>query len=478
MTDEQQTLKRPALAALGALVLLLLGAVVFFKERVLFGDASFILFNIIEYKRFYIQEHRFGSFITQLVPVLGQKLHVPMRALLIGYSMSFNLFYLAVASFLVFGLRRYMFAILMSLYYFLFVTDSYFWTNNELHQAVAWMFLFFGAASYLNTDKSNSFGLVFVCLVLAFLTVYTHFVVVIPTLFLWIYFMIGNIRWRFSNTIALLLSVLLVVIIATKYMLSATQSYDGKVLHDATHFSIKDIIHSVDTPVIRMFVKRCFTIYWPALIVFALGIYSLIKTKQKKLLYWSLLSIAGYFLIMGLTYGKEDGSIALFHIESEWAPIGILMATPFVCSFLPGLKTNQMLVLLCLIFSIRIGYIAASVAKFKWRNDIKKEVFAKMKRKGITKLAIYNNSTIQKKLVLDWAIPEESILESAMYREQPQLTFRFVNPDDTALLRGIKAPSSISISFDMLVPKNLNFDYFEIDTTRPYVVMTYDELFK
>ena len=152
MDAGQETLKKAAGIALAALAILLTGAIVFFKERVLFADAAYILFNILNYHSFAIQEHRYGSFITQVVPFLGQKLHLPVKFLIIGYGVSFNLFYFTVAAVLVYRYRQYRLAILMAFYYFLLVSQSYFWINNEIQQAVAWMFLLFGATIYTRVN--------------------------------------------------------------------------------------------------------------------------------------------------------------------------------------------------------------------------------------------------------------------------------------------------------------------------------------
>ena len=72
MNGGGQPLRNVAKIALAALLVLLTGAFVFYKERVLFADTAYILFNILNYHSFSIQEHRYGSFITQLVPYLGQ----------------------------------------------------------------------------------------------------------------------------------------------------------------------------------------------------------------------------------------------------------------------------------------------------------------------------------------------------------------------------------------------------------------------
>ncbi len=62
-------------AAIGALLLL---SLVFYRERMLFIDAPHILFRISNNGALQITEHRYGSFITQLFPLAGSWLHLPL----------------------------------------------------------------------------------------------------------------------------------------------------------------------------------------------------------------------------------------------------------------------------------------------------------------------------------------------------------------------------------------------------------------
>jgi hypothetical protein len=56
-----------------------------------------------------------------------------------------------------------------------------------------------------------------------------------------------------------------------------------------------------------------------------------------------------------------------------------------------------------------------------------------MARRGISKLALINNEELQKKCILDWSLPNETLLMSAMDNEVPNRTFVFVNKDDQAV---------------------------------------------
>ncbi len=478
MDVNERLIKRPATAALAAMVVLLVGALVWYRERVFFADASFVVFNVLNYKRFYIQEHRLGSFVTQMVPLIGQKFNAPVKTILIAYSLSFNVFYLAVSSLLYFAFRQYKLTIAMALYYLLFVTSSYYWTNNEIHQAVAWLFFTLGTMQYMHERSVNGVLQYLLFFVLAAITVSTHFIVIIPLIYVWVFLLMNREGSVLSMRQMWTYSALLAIVVAIKFMFSISQPYDGAALHGVTHFSIKDILLSWRTPVIKVFVKRCFTLYWPAIFVLLAGLWSLYKTGNKRLLVWTTMSCIGYCIVMSLTYGGYDADFALFHIESEWMSLGIICAMPFVFFYLPRLKPATSTLIVALIIVIRLGYIYAHAGEYEWRTEFKEKVFAEMKERGINKLALYADKDIRKRLMLDWSLPNECILMSAMNGDKPQRTFCIIDSGDNAKRDALLKPHAISISFDMLVPENLNRQYFDIDTSTPYTIMAYTELIK
>ena len=108
--------KYAAKIALLVLALLAIGAAVFYKLRMSFLDAPYIAFNIINTDALHIQEHRYGAFITQAVPLLAARMGLSVKAILVGYSLSFTLFYLLVALLLVYKFKEYGMAVLMACY--------------------------------------------------------------------------------------------------------------------------------------------------------------------------------------------------------------------------------------------------------------------------------------------------------------------------------------------------------------------------
>jgi hypothetical protein len=476
MDTGRDTLRKCSLIAVLALFLLLIASFVFYKERVLFADAAFVAFNIINYHSLSIQAQRYGSFITQLVPYLGQALGLPIRIILLGYAVSFNLFYFLVAAIL-HRLKQYGFTVLLALYYFLLVSDSFFWLSTEIHQAIAWMFLLFGVVLYLGKKQANMVITVAVFSLLAFITIFTHFIVIIPTVFLWVYLLLEKKQWPFSKKATTLFSLIIPVIICIKFF-TVKAGYDDEHLRGITHFSLRDVILSFSTPVVSTFVHRCLVNYWAAPVTLIAGIISLLRNKQRQLAAWTIICCIGYFILMGLTYASLDEHVRLFHIEAEWQTLAILAAAPFVFAFLPRLKPAAATGILLLIFVIRLAYISSSISSFSWRSQFREQVFRQMNKKHITKLALKANDEIYSKYILDWACCYESLMSSASRKDNPQLTFFFLHADDTQAIMQVTGVNSYLTPYGTMRYKDLDKRYFAIDTIHPYTVMTSEELFK
>ena len=477
MDVNHHSLKIPSRIALVAMVVLCILGAIYYKERAIFSDAAFRLFNLINYSGFDLPGNRYGAFVVQVLPYLARKLHLSVKIILFCYSVGYYLFYFFVAGVIVFVFRQYRLAILMVLYYLLFCSESYIWVS-ETYLASAWMFLLFSVIQHIWNTRPNLFLLLPPFLLLAFLTIFSHFVILIPMAYLWIYLILEKKNWPFSRNVSILLTCLLAVVIALK-CLDTTSAYDNDHLRGVTHFSLQDILDAFTSPFLRAFYYRCVTNYWLGTMVFIISIATLVKNNDRRLAIWTFLSALGYIIIMGLTYAGPGGeSILLFHIESEWSGIAIIVATPFVFDFLPRLKSSTAAWVLAVIFVVRILYIISFLQPFTERNNMTEKILAQMRKKGIDKLALYNDAHLMSVSKLYWGLPYESLYISSMDGNKPQLTFLFVNPDEKQIMENIKNPKLFVEAFGGFPSSLLNKDYFQVDSTKPYTVMTYAELLK
>jgi len=476
MTHNNATLKSGAKVAVGVMVLLLIGSIIYYKERVLFGDGSFMLFNIINLGQLNVQWGRYGATVSQFLPLLAVKMSLPITIVALFYSVGFNIFYLLSVAFC-YWCRQYALTILAAFYYTLFFSDSFYWVS-EVPQAMGWLFITLSVMMWCGERKVSAYILYPVYSILLFITISTHFVVIIPLIFLLVFLFTDGRLWPFSKQNSIMFSVLLVSIILFRSLMVGESSGENSHLHNVTHFSIKDIYESFVTPVVTSFNYHLLTIYWPALFVFAIGVYTLIKQKGKIGLRWTILVCVGYYIIMGLTYGYYQGEYAVFHIESEWSALSVVMSAAFVYNFLGQQKTKTMLLLLLAIFGVRLGYIYNSASAFSIRNEMKEKILAKMHQKGLKKVALYENIELSDLLILDWALPEELLLTSAMNGDKPQLTCRLIRKADTATLKSTIMMDKISFEFVALPNSDLNARYFSIDTSNSYTLLPYEELMK
>jgi hypothetical protein len=477
MPPSTDKIKPYAQLSLGALGLLFLLSIVWYKSRLYFADTSFILFNILKNKMLYIQEHRYGSIITQMFPYFGCKMHVPLPYVLKAYAFSFNFFYL-VAGIVVYRCRQYGMVVLMALYYYLLVSDTFFWPTNEIQQAIAWMFLFFAATLRMMQLKVKNYYFYSVFLLLLFITVFTHFIVLIPLLFLWGFYWIRHEGWPWTVLQGIVLSTFIIVAIAVRFAVVNQHSYDIEHLHNVAHLSFGGAFKAFFRDVVTNFVFRCFTNYWVIWMVLPLGLIYIIRSGQKWLTAWVVVSMLGYVALMGITYDYKGRDTLLYHMESEWQSLGIIISAPFVYYFLPAVRLSRGLLLLAFIFAVRLCYIGAGGQKYFHRYEFLGSVMAQMRAKGITKLGLYRTGNINDICMLTWAIPDESMLMSAMHRDDPQINFFITDPDDSETRNKLSNPKIIYAAFEPFQPSSWNFTYYKPDTIRPYVFMTYEELFR
>jgi hypothetical protein len=443
-------------------LVLLAGSFIFAQERILFCDASFILTEILNDGSLHIQEHRYGAFITQIVPLLAGKAHLPLKDIILLYSISFNLFYLIVASIIIFKFRNVRLTVLMAFYYTLFASDTYFWANNEIHQAMAWMFLLFGMV--LNFKRQHSFLIHLpVFLFLCFLSVFTHPIIVIIFPFMWFYFFLEKEKWPYSKNETITLSLLILIICVIKYCLMLYAGYDSHKVRSATHFSLTDIIASFSSNMMKSMAIKLITNYFFVPVLFFVGIISAVRAGKKKHVWLVVIFTLVYVLMTSLTFP----SFIAFYIESEWMPLSIIATILFVYQTLPKIKPGVAIALLSIIFLVRIGYIVQASEKFTERKEWIFATLDKMKNKRITKGYVYRNEKVDKLLLMNWGVPTESLIASSLRGDKPVLTFIVDRPENIKNRLPDSEQEMISC-FQSWNNNTLNHYYFQVDTTARY----------
>lgn len=450
-------------------VLLLAGSLFYYKQRMLFIDPAWVVFNIINTKSFLFAEYRYGAFITQMIPLAGTYLGLPLKTILVAYSASFAAFYLSALAIVVLKYRQIALGILMAFYFTLFVSDEFFWPNNEVHQGIAWMFLFLGLFNY-NARHNKKYHHFFLP-VFGFLAIFSHFIVIIPFSFLWLYYFTDK-RKDFDNKVFLLYTLYLAIVFFIKYKLGVKGWYDGAKLEHVAHIGPKDIIRSFSNGHARSIIPLFLTNYWVVMLLFFAGIWSTFKNKHYRLTILSIGYALGYFSLLCLTYPDAFGRNTLFYMESEWMALSIIAGAVFVFKISPLLKTQYVNLILIAVFSVRVAYMLFAAPLFEHRLNATEKVLAAMKHQKINKALVIKDENTDNDFVMDWGAPVESLFLSAMEEDQPQLTFKIMPGQD------IKPTTADTFEscFNRVAYAALNEQYFKIDTTQVYKIIRYEAI--
>jgi hypothetical protein len=464
----QDRLRGTAVWLTAFFLLLLIGSVVFYKERMLFIDPGWVVFNILNKSSVLIAEYRYGALATQVVPLIAGWLQLPLSVILMLYSASFYVFYLVVVLLLVLRYRQWGFALLLGLYFSLFVSDGYFWPNNEVHQGVAWMFVFLGIFFSRSAAGLKWFHHLLLLLT-GFLALFSHFIVAIPFSFLWIYAICDRANFKCNRKWFLIYSCFLTLVFAFKYWLGSRGWYDGPKLEGLRNLNPKAVLESYDSGHIRSMLPLVLNNYWIALILLLSGIGYTVMKKQYFAALWTLLYCLGYMCLMGITYPDAFGRSTLFYIESEWMALSIIVGTIFVYKILPALQLKYIGLVLLLIALVRLGYMAESATLFHARYHTVGRMVHTLKAAGIHKALVKKVPAVEKELLMEWGTPVESMLYCNMEGIEPMITFVIADDNDVPAV----GKDEFISCFSKMPVAELNPLYFRPDTTQNYQQVRY-----
>ena len=454
----------------GLLFVLLVWAAMFYKERILYIDAPHILFRIINDGHFWIEEHRYGSFISQVLPLIGSKLHLPLPWLMIAYSIGFYLFYLAVSLILVYRYKNYPLAILLGLYFTLFVSDTYYWPNNEVHQGITWLLLVFAINFSVAAKTKQLLTTSLLFTVSFFFAIWTHPLVMLAAVYLWFFYMADKVNWPYTKVQSVIFSIILLLLSYIKFYQAQHHGYDSGKVEMITQFQFKKIKTILTSPQLHFFMHSCIHQYKFFSLLFIAGLAGLFYEKKYLLLIWTLLFACGYLVLTCITFWDV---ILREYLESEYMPLVIICCAPFVYYIIPKMNARLGVGLFVFIYLIRLANIYNAATPYTNRVAIMDKINEKMKEKNFTKVIIPEPVPgIDSALIMNWGAPVESIYTSKLKDESPQRTFIFMPPADIKAADTV-AKDTLLGCFEKRPYSKLNSHYFSIDTTTTYKVVNY-----
>ena len=429
-----------------AYLILVVFAIIFYKERIIFADAALHLFLILKDGFFTVQASRFGTALTQIGPLLASKLHLSLAGVMLSYSLNYILN--SVICYLLCGLvfKNYRYAVMLLLCNTLIVSDSFYAVQSEILQAMPIVIAVLG---YLTIKKRTEMSLIaYPILIAAIITIaFLHPLVMFMVLFAVLFHMLS--KGTVADTKLFLLSAGLFFVCITIKQIAFRNSYDDNAQSGVNNF-IELFPDYFNTRSTEVFIKYCIDkYYWLPILTLAITVSYVMQKAWIRLLLFLCYTI-GYILLVNVSH--SDGGMSDAYAETMYMPLSFIIALPFVYDVLPMFRKPY----------LRVGFVALIVLLGIIRIYNTRELYVNRLKWERNFMKQYNYGKV---LVSDRKVPMDS------------LVFSWATPYECWLLSTTEAGKTASVYISDDIMKHLNEGYWDRKSLlTPWVPVEYDEL--
>jgi hypothetical protein len=430
----------------------------FYLDRMSFLDAPFMLLEIMVSGQPAIQVGRYGSVLTQFWPWLGYQMGWSLDSLMLIYSLAFPTLFLLVGVVL-YRIGQYAWVILLGGYFLLIYTDAFFWTNNEIHQAVA-LFCLTGGFFYAYLERDKMPVWVAALLVLGMgLAIFTHPLMLVLAVFGLVLLGFSPV-WKHHRKAAITAMLVITGWSVMKYYASKANWYDGGKITRLTETKTGDWMTFYERPFWSLFLPQIGS-YYPHLILFMLAlILALFIPKTRWVGLIGLLFTIGYLILQSAVLDRFDR----FYAESQLMLLSFFLLAPWV--IVPFSRSGWRWIPAALIYVSVIWWvvqIVPSTQRFEARLDWHESNIEAFRLEGRSKVVLAPLTEAEKKLLqMPWGLPAESLLLSS---RDGGLSLTYIAPD---FFNKVTPPTHFHNCFDTLAIQKLPAHYFQLDTINDY----------
>ncbi len=441
-------------------------AVWYYQERILFADLAYHLFYIIKDGNYEIQNGRFGSVLTQSIPLIGSYLGLSLKTITLAYSVGFVLFYFGIFLLIWKVLKNPILGLVLLLLNTIMVGGTFFWIQSEFPQGLAFMLLTFAIITRKQEWRAYYKLELLLLLPMLVAVVYFHPLIFIPFTYSSLFIWLSQDKWPINRTIlGGSFAVFWLVFLLKNTLLKVNYSYENSATaHLENFWTLFPNYFFIDS-------NANFVLYiaTTALVVLFFGMsYWYVREKKwlKLLLLWSF--FVGYFLLIGVTFNTVQFS--QFYLENLYLPLSLMVAFPFVVDGLPAFRAHWQVVLIAAIVVTCLGRIYVHSLAYTKRLNWQKELLAKTAALPNKKLLI-DSADIPRDVLLYtyWGSPYEFWLLSSMDEHSTGMRSIVIH-DDPWSLEYIKNNPDYFLTYWGNFPyKELSSPYFNLNDSSPYV---------
>ena len=439
---------------------LLVMAFLFSEER-LYADAGYYLSRVINGRGFWIEHNRLILFFSQILPWLAVNARLPLKAVIILYSLGHVLYFYLLALIAFYRLGDRYAALALVLVQITGIGQSYFTPQFEMYYGIGLLILFSTLLAKITCrELPRSTVNITLLLILGALVITSHPVNQYLFLFVLAWDVIKNKR-KVDRLHVLLVSLLVLGMIYKWFTFSPyEQGKVGLLLHFRSH---KHYLQLLNLHYLSDLVIYLIRYYWDAGLLFLITLIVFIRSKEYSRMLLILIFSGAYLLLVNVTYnGLESGR----YMEQVYFPIVFLVLWPYIDGVVrkPGTVIRAVtLVMLTLIVVIRPAGIVKAGHHFRERMAQIKGMVAFSRQMPGNKFYIAQATLNQSTMDFGWSLPVESMLLSA--EGSPQRAVSVVTQEDLVAAEKIRYPDPDQFIFtrwEVDDDSYLNTRYFQL----------------
>lgn len=406
VTPENKTL----LLGTAVYTILLVLAAVFYLERMAMLDMAFQTLHILRTGSIQIQSGRFGAAATQFFPWAAQSIGLPLKGVLLSYSLGHVLYYFLIFLLVTAGMRQWKWGLVLILLSTLITTHTFYWLS-EMPQGLAFLVLVLAWLDYKKTLSAFywwEYPVLAAALVTAF---YFHPMVLYAMLFCSAFFLLDRQSDRSKKVLYILAAAIFLATFFVKYKILKLDWYDAMSLERAKIFA-ELWPNWLDIQSNRDFIRWCVSDYYlfPLLYLFGLVFYFVKKNWLKGGLL--LLSPLAYLLLVNVPFHLGD---LQFYLENLYLPLAVFVAVPWVFDVLPGLlPKTKIWIPIALLASLGLFRIYRAHQPWSDRLQWEQHFLEKTKNLSERKLLLTEEQVPMDTLLLSWGTAYEFLMLSAL----------------------------------------------------------------
>ncbi len=397
-------------------LVLLLFSVFFYRERMLYSDPAFFSFLVIDGNDYSVALGRWGTVLSQAIPLFALQHGVSLEHFLQLYSASFILVYYLVFLIIHYGFKNASGSWMLILSLCLTFRLTFYYPTAELYQGIAFTVLLWVIIQRLSefTDNGKWIGYFFAFSLIVFISFF-HQLTLFTVLFVLIYQLISG---GLKNKKLIALSIITICWYVIRIKLLTSSSYEKEKMISGAEF-LQQLQHFPDLPStisLKEFLKHQVPL---PVIAFIVSLIILFR-KNKLMSIYLLLYAVGFAIVVCVTLYKGESRMML---ENYYSVFGLFIAFAFYAAFrIPMRNYATIAAVLMIVYSLKGIHYEKYILTSRIRD--------------LNCMISYGQSLDEKKYIISnehlfayndilpsWAFPFESLMLSSLQHPGAAVTF-------------------------------------------------------